>query len=146
MHSIRRSVLVWYSARQMYDLVVDVAAYPQFLPWCARATVHEHSEQAMRATLDIDYLGLRQSFTTANQHDPGSRVAMRLERGPFSNLEGLWTFTPLRPDASKVELALDYRFASPLLERVVGPVFDTIANAMVDAFVQRAEAVHGGGG
>jgi ribosome-associated toxin RatA of RatAB toxin-antitoxin module len=143
MHSVKKSVLLWYSAQTMYDLVVDVEAYPQFLPWCASATVEHATAKGMRATLGIDYLGVKQHFTTTNTHTPGRLIHLSLERGPFSALQGQWKFTPLKDDACKIEFSLDYSFSNGLLERVVGPVFDTIASTFVDAFVKRAEAIHG---
>ena len=144
MHSVKKSVLLWYSAQAMYDLVVDVPSYPQFLPWCSTAAVEELSDKGMRATLGIDYLGVKQQFTTSNRHERGRLIQLTLERGPFSALEGEWKFMPLKDDACKVEFTLDYSFSNILLERVVGPVFETIASTFIDAFVKRAEEVYGG--
>jgi ribosome-associated toxin RatA of RatAB toxin-antitoxin module len=97
----------------------------------------------MVATLRIDFRGLRQSFTTENVHEPHRRIALRLRDGPFSRLDGEWLFTPLRDDACKIEFQLDYVFAGPLLSKALSPVFDQIAATFVDAFVRRAEALHG---
>ena len=99
--------------------------------------------ERMLATIRIDFRGLQQSFTTENLHEPDRSIRMRLRDGPFSRLDGEWTFTPLRADACKVEFALDYAFAGALLSRALSPVFDQIAASFVDAFVRRAEAVHG---
>jgi ribosome-associated toxin RatA of RatAB toxin-antitoxin module len=143
MAQIQKSALLWYSAQQMYALVIDVDAYPQFLPWCRAAEVHDESSHAMHATLHIDYRGLKQSFTTRNAHKPGERIDMQLEQGPFSQLQGQWRFVPLAKDACRVEFDLVYRFASAALEAVAGPVFGAIASTMVDSFVKRAEAVYG---
>jgi ribosome-associated toxin RatA of RatAB toxin-antitoxin module len=146
MHSIEKHVLIWYSADAMYDLVVDVPAYPQFLPWCASAVVQEASADGMRASLGIDYLGVRQSFTTLNKHYTEGkvrRITLELVDGPFSQLTGEWRFTPIKAGSCRVDLRLSYAFANPILERLIGPVFDTIARTFIDAFVKRAEAVYG---
>jgi ribosome-associated toxin RatA of RatAB toxin-antitoxin module len=95
------------------------------------------------ATLRIDYLGLKQSFTTENLNVPDQRIGMTLREGPFSRLDGLWLFQPLREDACKVAFSLDYVFAGSLLSRALSPVFDQIATTFVDAFVKRADAVYG---
>ncbi|RYF34168.1 MAG: type II toxin-antitoxin system RatA family toxin [Comamonadaceae bacterium] len=146
MKTVHRSVLIWYSADEMFRLVTDVAKYPQFLPWCDHAAVLEEDAGGMKAEVGISFGGVRQSFTTRNDHEPGRAVAMHLLDGPFSNLEGRWSFAPVGGDsqrACKVELDLDYGFRSAALAAVVGPVFDRIAGSLVDAFVKRAEQVYG---
>jgi ribosome-associated toxin RatA of RatAB toxin-antitoxin module len=142
---VKKSVLLWYSPREMFDLVVDVPAYPQFLPWCQRAEVLSQEPGVVTARLHLAYAGVRHAFTTRNTHVEGQSVAMGLVDGPFSHLEGLWRFIPIGPDgtACRVEFELSYAFANRPLELVVSPVFDRIANTFVDAFVTRAEQVHG---
>jgi len=148
MKHVRRSVLLWYSPREMYALVTGVAAYPQFLPWCERAEVLSADAEGVTARLSLAYMGVRHAFTTRNDHVPDRSVTVGLVDGPFSVLEGSWVFQPLgRPgseeQACKIEFDLRYAFASTALERVVSPVFDRVANTLVDAFVRRAEDVYG---
>lgn len=146
MKTVHRSVLIWYSAEEMFRLVTDVAQYPKFLPWCDRAKVLEQDEHGMRAEIGISFGGIRQSFTTRNDHVAGRKVSMRLVDGPFSNLDGEWRFNPVGDTgqrACKVELDLNYGFKNAALAAVVGPVFDRIAGTLVDAFVKRAEQVYG---
>ena len=140
---VTRSVLLAHSAQQMFDLVADVQAYPTFLPWCGEAVVRESSSTEMVATLTIAFKGVRQSFTTHNDHDPGRRIGMRLVNGPFSSLTGEWLFTPLSDSACRVDFRLDYTFANLILEKLVGQVFDPIARSFVDAFVRRADERYG---
>jgi ribosome-associated toxin RatA of RatAB toxin-antitoxin module len=146
MKTVHRSVLIWYSADEMFRLVTDVPQYPKFLPWCDRAAVLEEDAGGMRAEIGISFGGIRQSFTTRNDHVPGRKVSMRLVDGPFSSLDGQWSFNPVGDAgqrACKVELDLNYGFRNAALAAVVGPVFDRIAGSLVDAFVKRAEQVYG---
>lgn len=143
MPSVQRSVLVPFGAPSMYRLVERVEDYPLFLPWCAGSEVMERDALRMVATVRIDFRGLRMAFTTENHHDPDRLIRTTLRDGPFARLDGEWRFTPLREDACKVGFALEYAFAGPLLSRALSPVFDSIAASMVDAFVRRAEALHG---
>lgn len=144
MKTVHKSVLIWYSAQEMFDLVTDVDRYPEFLPWCDHASVVPEGT-GMRADIGIAFGGLHQSFKTHNEHVPGREVTMKLVEGPFSNLDGQWKFTPLgeKQRACKVELDLNYGFSNATLSRLVGPVFDKIAGSMVEAFVKRAERVYG---
>src|SRR5947207_14967601 len=143
MQCVKKSVLVPYAAAEMFELVDRVERYPQFLPWCAGAQVLEAAERHKSARLDIDYHGVRAHFTTDNVNDPPSSIVITLKSGPFRRLHGEWRFHALAERACKVEFELAYEFATELLERLVGPVFNHIANTFVDAFVRRAESVYG---
>ena len=145
MKTVHKSVLIWYSAEEMFSLVVDVARYPEFLPWCDHAAVLVQDEHGMKAEIGISFSGIRQVFRTRNEHVPGRQVTIKLVDGPFSRLDGQWKFTPVGGDkqrACKVELELHYGFENAALGALVGPVFDKIAGSLVDAFVQRAEQVY----
>ncbi|MDC8783805.1 type II toxin-antitoxin system RatA family toxin [Roseateles koreensis] len=159
MKHVKKSVLLWYSPREMYDLVVGVDRYPEFLPWCERAEVlsvqqQESTVETVTARLHLAYAGVRHAFTTRNDNSHNRRVDMNLVDGPFSMLEGVWQFLPLNKpgvalaegqeaQACKVEFELRYAFSSLALEAVVSPVFDRVANTFVERFVQRAESVYG---
>lgn len=147
MTTVHKSVLIWYSAEEMFALVTDVPRYPEFLPWCDHATHSTNPDASISAEIGISFGGIRQAFGTHNHHVQGRQVSMRLTHGPFSQLEGEWRFTPLGDEtqrACRVELHLHYGFSSAALGKLVGPVFDKIAATMVEAFVKRAEQVYGG--
>lgn len=148
MKHVRKSVLLWYSPQEMYDLVTGIPDYPQFLPWCDRAELLEQHADGVTARLGLAYMGVRHAFTTRNHHVPAQAVKMKLVDGPFSRLDGAWHFRPLgRPgsdqQACKVEFDLRYAFSSKALEAVVSPVFDRVTNTFVESFVRRAEDVYG---
>lgn len=146
MKHVQKSVLLWYSPREMYDLVTRVEDYPAFLPWCDRAEVLERHDGGMTARLHLAYAGVHHAFTTRNDHVPGERVLVKLVDGPFSMLDGTWVFKSLgngEASACRIEFDLRYAFSGRALELVVSPVFDRIANTFVDSFVKRAEAVYG---
>ena len=140
MQSVNRSVLVPYSAQQMFDLVDDVARYCEFLPWCGGSQVLKERPNGKTARVDIDYHGVKAHFTTDNTNKPPESIQMELKDGPFSALHGEWTFKALAADACKVEFTLTYEFKTTVLEVLVGPVFNHIAHTFIDAFVKRAEA------
>ena len=146
MKTVHKSVLIWYSAAEMFALVTDVASYPQFLPWCDHASVLEEDAQGMTAKVGLSMAGLSQSFTTRNTHEKDSKVSLKLVDGPFSKLDGQWDFKPVGKGgerACKIEFSLRYDFDSSALAALVGPVFDKIAGSLVDAFVKRAGQVYG---
>jgi ribosome-associated toxin RatA of RatAB toxin-antitoxin module len=140
---VHKSVLLAYSAEQMYALVENLEDYPKFLPWCGGAEVKQRTGDKVVASLAINYHGVKQSFTTENTNSPSSSIDMKLVEGPFRQLNGQWRFKALRSDACKVEFELNYEFSSRVLEQLIGPVFNMIANSFVDSFCKRAETVYG---
>lgn len=143
MAQVDKTVLVEYGCHQMFSLVRDVEKYPRFLPWCSGAGVQSASGDAVRASIDIDYHGVRTSFSTENTYRDPTDIEMRLLQGPFKHLHGTWKFTALGDTACKIQLRLIYEFSNRILEKLVGPVFGYIANSLVDAFVKRAEQLYG---
>ncbi len=139
---VEKSVLIPYSAEQMFNLVDRVEDYPQFLPWCGGTSVNRMDDKILHATVHIDYHHLKQHFTTENVRTAPHQIDMTLQDGPFRHLDGCWRFIPLNDTACKIEFRLHYEFSSKLLEKLVGPVFHYIANSFVDAFIHRAEKVY----
>lgn len=143
MAQVEKSVLLGYSASQMFMLVDDVEAYPQFLPWCGGTRVIPRDPHTTHATILIDYHHVKHSFTTENKKTAPHLIEITLLDGPFRHLDGHWRFIPLGEGACKIEFRLHYEFSHKLLEKLVGPVFHFIANSFVDAFIKRAENVYG---
>ena len=143
MKTIEKSVLIWFSAREMFDLIVDVPSYPQFLPWCDKAEILTQTDSGMTARIGMAFGGLHKSFTTSNTHIEGRQVKLDLIDGPFKHLDGVWLFEPMGQErACRVDLKLNYSFDS-MFGVLIGPLFDRIAATLVDAFVKRAEQVYG---
>jgi ribosome-associated toxin RatA of RatAB toxin-antitoxin module len=143
MHRIDRSIIVPYSAAQMFALVADVDQYPHFLPWCGGASARLRNDGDIDATIEIQFKGVRSRFTTRNRHVAAKEIAMTLVEGPFRRLDGGWHFRALRADGCKVSLQLQYLFAAGLLGRAIAPVFEVIAGSMIEGFSRRAEELHG---
>lgn len=143
MAQVQKSVLLTFSAQQMFDLVDKVEDYPKFLPWCNRTELKHRDEARTEATLFIDFKAVKSQFTTRNSKRAGESMHIVLVDGPFKRLDGHWLFRALDEHACKVEFQLNYEFSSRLFEKVIGPVFAHIANTFVEAFVKRAREVYG---
>lgn len=139
---VSRSALVHFSAARMFELVDGIEQYPEFLPWCSGTSVTLRDQDTTRATINISYRGISQSFSTENRKQFPRHMTMQLLEGPFKSLDGEWRFTPLDDQACKIDFELHYEFSSVLLEKLVGPVFGYIAGTMVDAFLKRAEQLY----
>ena len=142
MSLIERFAHVNYSCEQMFQLVNDVNGYPEFLPGCLGATLVSESETEIVASLEVGKGPIRQSFTTKNFLQTNRQVEMTLLEGPFKKLHGVWTFTELSPNSCKIALSIEFEL-SGMLKFAFGGVFSQVANAMVEAFCQRAKVVYG---
>lgn len=140
---VQKSALVKFSAQQMFDLVNDIEAYPKFLPWCSDSRIIKREDDIVEAELVISKGGFKKSFSTRNKTEKGRRMTVSLLNGPFSHLEGVWDFIPLREDASKISLDLEFEMSGKLASLAFGAVFNQICNTMVSSFTARAKAVYG---
>jgi ribosome-associated toxin RatA of RatAB toxin-antitoxin module len=139
---VRRTLLVPHPAERMFDLIEAAEHYPQFLPWCRDARILERDESVVAAALVLDLRGVRLELATRNPKRRPEWMAIRLVRGPFRRFEGEWQLTPLTAEGCRVEFSLRYDFDSTVVRRLAGPVFDRIADTLVDAFVARADRVY----
>ena len=142
MHRIERSVLVPYSAERMFRLVEQVDDYPEFLPWCPASRARPLPDGSVEATIEIAYHGVRSRFTTRNVLDFPQAIRITLVDGPFRSLSGQWHFLELPQQGCKVTLHLQYEFVAGFLGRLIAPVFESIAESLIDAFARRAESLY----
>lgn len=140
---VHKSALVPYRAEQMYDLVNDIAAYPQFVPGCRGARILSRESDRLRASIDLAKGRIHQSFTTENTLYPARRIEMRLVQGPFKSLQGTWIFSPLGAEGCEVTLDMRFEFSSRLIALAFGRFFQELSNSLVDAFCRRAAEIYG---
>lgn len=143
MNRVQRTALVMHSDQAMFDLVNDVASYPQFMQGCQTAEVFEHTEQQMVARLDLKKGGVKTSFMTRNRLQAPSEIEMNLEDGPFKSLKGVWRFKSLTPQACKVSLDLEFEFNNMAVGLAASKLFSSMANDLVDSLCRRADQIYG---
>ena len=143
MRKVSRSALVPYSAQQMFLLVDDVETYPEFLPWCNHAEVHNRTAETVEATLELHKGAVSNHFTTRNTRHEHEAIDLDLIGGPFKHLQGGWRFKDLGTDGCKVSLELEFQFESTMIDLMFGRFFEETCNSLVDAFTRRAESVFG---
>ncbi|MCG5531059.1 type II toxin-antitoxin system RatA family toxin [Halorhodospira halochloris] len=143
MPTISRSAVVPYTTEEIYDLVNDVASYPEFIPWCKRCEIISTSEHSTRARMTFAKSGVEKSLVTENTHERGKSIDLRLVDGPFRHLRGHWRFYDLGDANSKVTLEMDFEFSNRLVAYAFGKFFTQLSGRLVDAFVQRAQEIYG---
>ena len=138
MHKIHKSAIVLHSAQKMFQLVDSVENYPQFLPWCGSTQIIERDNDKTIASIEINYKGIKQTFTTENTKKQNQEMSIKLIDGPFRSLSGEWMFKNLDKDSCQIELKLKYEFSNVILEKLISPVFNMIANTFIDEFIKEA--------
>ena len=138
MHNIHKSAIVIHPAEKMFQLVDSVENYPQFLPWCGSTQIIERNNDKTIASIEINYKGIRQTFTTENTKRQNQEMIIKLIDGPFKSLSGQWIFKNLDKDSCQIELKLEYEFSNVILEKLISPVFNLIANTFIDEFIKEA--------
>jgi len=143
MSTIDQSALLPYSAGQMFALVNDIEAYPEYMDGCIGAAILEKTGNQVTARLDLGKVGLRYSFTTRNTLVEPESMTMALVEGPFRHFEATWTFSALNENACKVSLKMEFEFATGLVDAVMKRLFDTTSRNLVNAVCQRAQQRYG---
>ena len=139
--------LVPYAPAQLFDLVADVAKYPQFLPWCVAARIRSQQDNELIADLTIGFGPFRESFTSRVSLTPCDAagfcaIKSEYENGPFKYLHNRWKFTPDGQNCV-VDFYVDFEFRNFILQKAIGAVFTEAVRVMVNAFLKRARTVYG---
>ena len=143
MHTLKRNALVPYSARQMFELVNGIEDYPRFLPWCKSSQIISKTEKEIVAELEVSWNGIHKSFTTRNMLNPFNQIEITLVNGPLKRLDGIWHFHELDQSACKITLDLEFEFTGHFIDKLFQPIFQHIANTLVEAFCKRAGELYG---
>jgi len=144
MRSFEETREIACSAATMFEIVMDIEAYPVFLPWVADATILHQQAGEISAELVADLAGSRHSFQTVDRFVVNKLIEVRLLEGPFRFLESVWTFEPRGDDRCTVHFSIEFEFRSMMLDIVASPVFATACRSMVKSFEQRALSLKGG--
>ena len=132
-----------YQPEQIFALVRDVRAYPQFLPWCQGARVYDERGDVFTADVLIGYKMIREKYTSRVHCTVPSRIVVEYLNGPFQYLRNTWDFVPLAGGGCEVCFFIDFEFRSALLRRVASAVFHEVVRRMVSAFEARAHVLYG---
>jgi ribosome-associated toxin RatA of RatAB toxin-antitoxin module len=143
MTHIQRSALLPYSCDQIFELVNDVASYPEYMDGCVKATILSQDQQSMSARLQLKKGGLQQEFATRNRFERPERITLELLEGPFESLRGEWQFTSLASNACKVSLDLRFKMQNSLTQKAAEKMFEGVTGNLVNALCQRAKKIYG---
>ncbi len=147
MPKIVETKIMNFSAKEIYDLVVDVESYPQFLPWCKNAQISKHiSVSNIQAELLINFKNIFEKYTSDVvflQKSPSEYfVEAKAIKGPFKSLINQWKITEIEHKKTQVEFFLEFEFNSILLGKMLGTIFSLATQKMMKAFENRALSLY----
>lgn len=131
-----------YSPAQLFTLVAEVDKYPEFLPWCRAARIHEREERRIVAELVVCFKHVCEQYTSEIELKPASEINVKMIKGPFDHLTNLWRFTP-KDGGTEIEFTLDFQFKSKILDKLIGSLFGKATQKMAAAFLERADKLYG---
>lgn len=143
MPSIRETRKLPYSAEQMFDLVADVARYPEFLPWVVATRVREDGPDAMTADMLVGFKALREKFTSRVEKRRPHEIRVHYVDGPMRDLDNCWVFRDLGSDGCELDFSVDFTFKNMMFEALAGQFIDRAFRKMVEAFEARAGQLYG---
>ncbi len=135
--------LLPYSPEQLFDLVADVARYPEFLPWCVGTRIRSQEGETIVADVVIGYKMFRERFVSEVTLDRPRRIDVTYREGPFRYLNNHWIFEPAAGGACEIDFYVDFEFRSRLMQKMIGAVFNEAVKIMVSAFEKRAREIYG---
>ena len=141
MPQINRSALMPFKQEDIFSLVNDVEAYPDFLPWCSSAKILEKSPDHVLAKLTLKRVGVSYDLVTRNHLSPFKSIDIEFVEGPLNSLNGRWAFTELGDLGCKVEMSLRFELKKQLIDKAIGSILENAAEDMVKLFSSRAESV-----
>lgn len=136
-----------YTAQQMYDLVADVARYPDFLPWCSAARIRSHDRdvtpEVMEADLVISFKVFRERFgSRVTLHPDQKKINTEYLDGPFKYMKSDWQFEDAPEGGCNISFHVDFEFKNAILQGIIGVVFNEAMQRIVRAFEARAAALY----
>ncbi|MFQ5764657.1 MAG: type II toxin-antitoxin system RatA family toxin, partial [Rhodospirillales bacterium] len=136
-----------HTREQMFDLVIDIERYPEFLPWCLATRIRERDGDTSISDMVIGFKVFREKFTTKVIARAPDRIDVSYSHGPFKYLNNHWIFEPVSQDGGDdhclIDFYVDFEFRSKVMQAAIGAVFNEAVQRMISAFEKRADQLYG---
>ncbi len=132
-----------YSPDQMFNLVLDIERYPEFLPWCLSCDIIKQTDDEIYSNLVIGYKVFREWFKCRVKFERPNSIRVEYINGPLRYLSNTWDFQPTDNDECIVDFYVDFEFKNPIFQKLMGVFFNEIVKRMVNAFEDRAAQLYG---
>ena len=143
MHKYSDTIVLPFNARQLYEIVIDVETYPEFLPWCLSSRiVKKFDDSNFDAELTVGYKAIDEKYISRIKAEYEKKIISKAISGPFKSLDSSWHFKNIDKKQCRVDFMIEYQFKSFFLDKVMGSLFKKATIKMLDAFELRAKSLH----
>lgn len=143
MHRHAEQRVLPYTAEQLFELVISVDRYPEFLPWCRACRIFDRAEDRFNADMVIGFKLLREQFGSRVTFEHPRWIDVTPTKGPFKHMENHWAFEDLDAGRCRIDFKVDFKFRSRVLDKLMGALFHEAVRKMVNAFEGRAREIYG---
>ena len=131
-----------YSNKQMFDLIIDVEKYPEFLPWCKSTNVYEKKSNIFYSDMEIGFSVVKESFTSKVTSINSEKILSEAISGPFNKMNNIWDIKSINKNKCEITLNIEFDFKSFLLKNLMGKLFEVASIRMIEAFEDRANYLY----
>lgn len=144
MPKLQESTQLPFSKEQLFDLVLDIESYPEFLPWCKAARILPRDGDDIYADLVLNFKGFTEKYTSKITYNKPHSISVEMVEGPFEYLVNNWNFNIISENCTEIDFFIDFRFKSRIFELMIGAMFEKAQKKMAGAFLERANKIYGG--
>ena len=131
-----------YSDKQMFDLIIDVEKYPEFLPWCKSTNIYDKDSNIFYSDMEIGFNFIKEKFTSKVTTLYSKKIHSEAISGPFNKMNNIWEIENISHNKCRITLNIEFDFKSFLLRNLMGKLFEVSAIKMIDAFENRANYLY----
>ena len=131
-----------YSDKQMFDLIIDVEKYPEFLPWCKSTNIYDKGNNIFYSDMEIGFNLIKEKFTSRVTTLNSKKIHSEAISGPFNKMNNIWVIESISHNKCRITLNIEFDFKSFLLRNLMGKLFEVSAIKMIDAFENRANYLY----
>ena len=142
MKNSQKEEIVNYSAKKLFDIVIDIESYPEYIPWCTKMIVNERKKNEIYADMYVQYkFVLAQKFGSRVKFDSNKlTIETNYTEGPLKDLTTNWKFEEINYKKSKIIFDVNFEFKNYVHQKVAETFYPLIENKMINSFKERADS------
>ena len=138
----KQEVIINHPAKSIYEIVLDIEKYPDFIPWCSAVRIRSKTKKNIIADLLVNYKYFQKTFTSDVRFDSNNLIINIIYiEGPLKNLQNQWKFEKVEDKKTKVHFKIKFKFKNVIYQKITELFFDLIENKMIQSFKKRADEI-----
>ncbi|PPR45841.1 MAG: Persistence and stress-resistance toxin PasT [Alphaproteobacteria bacterium MarineAlpha5_Bin6] len=141
MKSSQKEIIINHDAKDLYNIVIDIEKYPEFIPWCSNIIITDNNDKLIIADMYVNYKFFpTQKFTSKVFYNKKKLIInTNYMNGPLKDLKTEWIFKRINKSKTKVLFNINFEFEKLLHQKLAEIFFPLIENTMIDSFKKRSD-------